>query len=102
MARRNCEGFFRGPSAFPREQQLIPDREQRGIDALVGEHALAQRPHDRRRPVARIDDLAAHEGVVDRHHTAAPEQREALLVVSRLSLLVGIEEGEVEAASYLS
>src|SRR4249920_1225848 len=88
------------PSPLAREQQAIANRHERRVHAAVGENFLGQGADGDGSRIrrCRIESPSAHEDIVDGDHASRPYQYEALLVITVVLVLVGIDEGEVVVA----
>jgi hypothetical protein len=88
--------------ARPRQQQAVADRQQDHVDPAVVVNLAIERA-DRRGidVVARgIGDRAVPERVVDGDDAARAHELQALLVIEVVVFLVGVDEGEIEAAGF--
>src|SRR5690606_32632318 len=86
-------------SALAREQQAVPDGDQRRVHARILRGERVELADGARRGVvlARIGDPAVPERVVHRDDAARTQQVEAALVVLAVGLLVRVDEREIEA-----
>ncbi len=95
--RRSATSNLHPPAS---QQQPVANRHQHHVDPLIVPDLSVERA-DRSGLLVlmrRISDPAVPKRIVDRDQPARPHQLQAVLVVAVVILLIGIDEGEIEAA----